>query len=72
MMAMFGQTGAMTEEMMNAFGFGDASRGSQRGVQRQLDILGINSGGQGGGQNASNSQLGAWNNWGNKTGLIYA
>ena len=71
-LAMLQQTGAYTPEMLERFGYGDASRGGQRGVDRQLDILGINRDGQGGGgQPRANQTLGAWNNWGGRTGLIY-
>jgi hypothetical protein len=45
-MSTYQNTGVMTEEMMQLLGFGDATRGTQRGVRSQLDILGI--GDQGG------------------------
>jgi hypothetical protein len=48
MMNIFQQTGTMTPEMMDAFGFGDMSRSQQRDIQSQLEMLGM--GGSGGGR----------------------
>jgi predicted phage tail protein len=45
-MSMYQQTGVMTQEMMELLGFGDATRGSQRDVSSQLDILGIGGSGR--------------------------
>ena len=65
--------GAFTPEMLEAFGYGDVTRGGQRGVQRQLDILGINRNQQPGQQrDIYGGTSGAWNNWGGRTGLVYA
>jgi hypothetical protein len=44
-MSTYQSTGVMTEEMMELLGFGGATRGSQRDVRSQLDILGIDGGG---------------------------
>jgi hypothetical protein len=41
-MSTYQSTGVMTEEMMELLGFGGATRGSQRDVRGQLDILGVN------------------------------
>ncbi len=83
MMAAYQETGAITPEMLDAFGYGDASRGGQRGVNRQLDILGIGGGGQdgqGGTFGSGNAFKGshqfytnkAASQFGGQTGLIYA
>ena len=76
MMAMFQSTG-WTPELLEAMGYSDSEAGSSQ-FNRLLEQLGFNqpegqekgSGGywdQGGG----GGKLGAWNNWGGKTGLIH-
>jgi hypothetical protein len=53
MMSLFQQTGTMTPEMMEQFGFGDMTRSQQRDIQSQMEMLGM--GGQGGG-----GKFGGW------------
>jgi hypothetical protein len=84
MMNLYGQNQIMTPEMLDAFGYGDISRGDQRSTQRQLDILGISQGGdrgQGGSIYGSGNPYPGVNKYytnkaasqfGGQTGLIYA
>jgi hypothetical protein len=51
-MSNFKQFGTMTPEMMSMFGFDDMSRSQQRDIQRQMEMLGMNTGGGGTGINA--------------------
>ena len=41
LMNLFGQTGVMTPEMMDAFGYGDMTRTQQRDILDQLQMLGF-------------------------------
>jgi hypothetical protein len=45
MMNLYQRNGIMTPEMLDAFGYGDISRGDMRNVQRQMELLGIGGGG---------------------------
>jgi hypothetical protein len=83
MMNLYQKNGIMTPEMLDAFGYGDATRGGQSNVQRQLDILGIGGKGQ---DNRGDNVFGSGNaypgqhqfyrnkagsQFGGQTGLIY-
>jgi hypothetical protein len=45
MMNLFQQTGTMTPEMMQQFGFGDMTRSQQRDIQKQMEMIGMGGGG---------------------------
>jgi hypothetical protein len=47
MMNLFKQTGTMTPEMMEQFGFGDMTRQQQRDIKDQMEMLGMGGGGAG-------------------------
>jgi hypothetical protein len=65
----------MTPEMMDQLGYGDMTRQQQRDIQKQMKMLGMDTGGgtggAGGGSGGARQTLGSWNNWGGQTGLIY-
>jgi hypothetical protein len=70
MISMFEATG-WTQELLDAMGYDKDSAGGAA-FNRMLDDLGF-SGPQGQEKGGGSQQtLGAWNNWGNQTGLIYA
>jgi hypothetical protein len=70
MISMFNQTG-WTQELLDAMGYDKDSAGGAS-FNRMLDDLGFSNPDQpGGGGGGDQQQLGAWNNWGGQTGLIY-
>jgi len=74
MISMFNQTG-WTQELLDAMGYDPSSAGGDA-FNRMLDDLGFSQPGDttsdSGGGGGSSQSLGAWNNWGGQTGLIYA
>lgn len=50
LMNLYAQTGTMTPEMMEQFGYGDMTRAQQRQIMDQLQMLGMDGGTAGGGR----------------------
>jgi len=71
MMTMLQYTG-WTPEIMNLLGYGNLKPGDMRGLNNQINQLGFGNPMQSAGKTVVNGTLGQWNNWGGKTGLIYA